>query len=230
MIFLYDDEHPAAQENYARLAKRLNVFIGSYTTAGRLYETDLRLRPNGESGLLVSTVAAFADYQQHQAWVWEHQALTRARFSAGDAAVGAAFEQVRRQVLSQPRDLPALRQEIVAMRQKMHDGHPNSSGQFDIKHDSGGMVDIEFMVQYLVLAHAQQHPQLLDDIGNLALLRLAGQLGLIPAELAEANHQRYRTLRQTQHRLRLNQDGHCRIPHGELDPAPVLALWRVLFD
>lgn len=229
LIFLYDDAHPDAQENYARLAKRLNVFLGSYTTAGRLYETDLRLRPNGESGLLVSTVAAFADYQQQQAWVWEHQALTRARFSAGDAKVGAAFETVRRQVLALPRDLPTLRQEIVTMRQKMHDGHPNHSALFDIKHDAGGMVDIEFMVQYLVLAHAQQHPQLLGDIGNLALLRLAGQLGLIPADLAATNRELYRALRQTQHRLRLNQTGHCRIPPDELDCTVVKRLWGVIF-
>ena len=229
LIFLYDDDHPDAPENYARLAQRINVLLGSYTTAGRLYETDLRLRPNGESGLLVSTVAAFADYQQHQAWVWEHQALTRARFSAGDAAIGAAFETIRRQVLCQTRDLPVLRREIITMRQKMHDGHPNTSTLFDIKHDHGGMVDIEFMVQYLVLAHAHSYPQLADDSGNLALLKLAGQLDLIPHDLAEANRQLYRTLRQTQHRLRLNHTGHCRIPHPEINTDAAEKLWDRLF-
>jgi glutamate-ammonia-ligase adenylyltransferase len=229
LIFLYDDDHPDAQENYARLAQRINVYLGSYTTAGRLYETDLRLRPNGESGLLVSTVAAFADYQQHQAWVWEHQALTRARFSAGDAEIGAAFETVRRQVLCQARDQTTLRQEIITMRQKMHDGHPNHSALFDIKHDHGGMVDIEFMVQYLVLAHAQQYPQLAEDIGNLALLKLSGRLNLIPPDLAEANRQLYRTLRQTQHRLRLNRDGHCRVARDEVDTRAAVTLWENLF-
>jgi glutamate-ammonia-ligase adenylyltransferase len=231
LIFLYDDDHPDAQENYARLAQRINTMLGSYTSSGRLYETDLRLRPNGASGLLVSSIAAFAEYQQSEAWVWEHQALTRARFSAGDAQVGAAFEQIRQRVLCQARNLTTLRTEILNMRQKMHDGHPNDSGLFDIKHDSGGMVDIEFMVQYIVLAYAHQHPQLSANIGNLALLKLAGELGLIPVDLAEQTRALYHRLRQTQHRLRLNNLSPCRIAHGEIDTAAGKELWsRLLGD
>ena len=231
LIFLYDDNSPDAQENYARLAQRINTMLGSYTSSGRLYETDLRLRPNGASGLLVSSIAAFAEYQQSEAWVWEHQALTRARFSAGDAQVGAAFEQIRQRVLCQARDLTTLRTEILNMRQKMHDGHPNDTDLFDIKHDSGGMVDIEFMVQYIVLAYAHQHPQLSANIGNLALLKLAGELGLIPVDLAEQTRALYRRLRQTQHRLRLNNLSPCRIAHGEIDTAAGKELWsRLLGD
>jgi glutamate-ammonia-ligase adenylyltransferase len=229
LIFLYDDDHPDAQENYARLAQRINTMLGSYTSSGRLYETDLRLRPNGASGLLVSSTAAFAEYQQHHAWVWEHQALTRARFSAGDTAVGAAFDRIREQVLCQPRDLAALRGDILEMRRKMHDGHPNDSGLFDIKHDSGGMVDIEFIVQYLVLAHAHRHPQLTANIGNLALLKLAGELGLIPAGVAEQTRALYRTLRQTQHRMRLNNLSPCRVAQGEIDSSASRQLWQFLF-
>ena len=229
LIFLYDDDHPDAQENYARLGQRINTMLSSYTSSGRLYETDLRLRPNGASGLLVSTVEAFAEYQQKQAWMWEHQALTRARFSAGDAGVGSAFENIRKQVLCQPRELTALRQEILAMRQKMLDGHPNDTDLFDIKHDRGGMVDIEFMVQYLVLAYAHRHPQLTANIGNLALLKLAGELGLIPAELAEQTRTLYRALRQTQHRIRLNNQSPCRIEHGAIETAACTRLWEVLF-
>lgn len=229
LIFLYDDDHPDAQENYARLAQRINTMLGSYTSSGRLYETDLRLRPNGASGLLVSTVAAFGEYQHAQAWVWEHQALTRARFSAGDARVGAAFEDIRKQVLCQQREPAALRKEILAMRRKMLDGHPNDSGLFDIKHDRGGMVDIEFMVQYLVLAHAHRYPQLTGNIGNLALLKLAGELGLIPGELAEQMRALYRTLRQTQHRMRLNEQGPCRVEHGTIETGACRELWEILF-
>lgn len=229
LIFLYDDDHPDAQENYARLGQRICTMLGSYTASGRLYETDLRLRPNGASGLLVSSTAAFAEYQRQDAWVWEHQALTRARFSAGDASIGTAFEQIRQQVLCQARDLPELRKEILAMRQKMHDGHPNDSGLFDIKHDHGGMVDIEFMVQYLVLAYSHQHPQLTGNIGNLALLKLAGELGLIPVELAEQNRTLYRLLRQIQHRMRLNNLSHCRVPHEEIDTRASEQLWAELF-
>ena len=126
LVFLYDDEHPDAGENYARLAQRINTMLSSYTSSGRLYEVDLRLRPNGDSGLLVSSVAAFEEYQRQHAWVWEHQALTRARFCAGDKSVGARFERIRVEVLRMPRSLPELRQEVVEMRQKMHDGHPNT--------------------------------------------------------------------------------------------------------
>jgi len=229
MIFLYDDDHPDAQENYARLGKSINAMLGSYTASGRLYETDLRLRPNGASGLLVSSIEAFTDYQQHHAWVWEHQALTRARFSAGDQQVGAAFEAIRKQVLAMPRDLAKLREEIIVMRQKMHDGHLNPSALFDIKHDSGGMVDIEFMVQYLVLAYAHQYPQLTANAGNLALLKMAAEFALIDAELAEQNRSLYRVLRQTQHRMRLNDVSPCRVEPGEIDVAASLRLWGDLF-
>ncbi|MFZ5502348.1 MAG: bifunctional [glutamate--ammonia ligase]-adenylyl-L-tyrosine phosphorylase/[glutamate--ammonia-ligase] adenylyltransferase [Pseudomonadota bacterium] len=229
LIFLYRDDHADAQEIYARLGKSISTMLGSYTACGRLYEIDLRLRPNGESGLLVSSVDAFSDYQKNHAWVWEHQALTRARFSAGDTDIGAAFEDIRKAVLSQPRDPGILRREIVAMRHKMHQGHPNPGKLFDIKHDSGGMVDIEFMVQYLVLAHAHQYPQLTGNIGNLALLKMAAELGLIPPDLAEEVRTLYRTLRQTQHRMRLNQTSPCRIPHNEINVAAGIRLWEMLF-
>lgn len=229
LIFLYDDDHPDAQQNYARLAQRINTMLSSYTSSGRLYETDLRLRPDGASGLLVSSLGAFAEYQQKHAWVWEHQALTRARFSAGDTGIGNAFEQIRKQVLCQPRDLKALRQEILTMRRKMHDGHPNHSGLFDIKHDSGGMVDIEFMVQYLVLAYAHEHPELSANVGNLALLKFAGDLGLIPGELGEQIRLLYRELRQIQHRMRLNSISPCRIEQGRIDNRACGILWGRLF-
>jgi glutamate-ammonia-ligase adenylyltransferase len=228
LIFLFNDEHADAGENYARLAQRINTVLSSYTSAGRLYETDLRLRPNGASGLLVSSVAAFADYQKTQAWVWEHQALTRARFCAGDASVGKQFEEIRQQVLRQPRNLATLRHEVMTMRQKMHDGHPNKSELFDIKHDAGGMVDIEFMVQFLVLAHANVHPGLTANSGNLALLKLAAELDLIERESSEQVRAIYRQLRLTQHQMRLNNQPQCRVQHGTLDIAPVRTLWHTL--
>lgn len=229
MIFLYDDDHPDAQENYARLGKRINAMLGSYTASGRLYETDLRLRPNGASGLLVSSVEAFAEYQQKEAWLWEHQALSRARYCAGDKQVGAAFEDIRRRVLGLPRDMDKLREEILSMRQKMREGHPNNSGLFDIKHDRGGMVDIEFIVQYLVLAYAHRYPQLTANVGNLALLKMAAEFGLIDAGLAVEVSELYRSLRQTQHRMRLNDAEHCRIAVDEIDIRATVALWEALF-
>ncbi|MDX8379502.1 MAG: bifunctional [glutamate--ammonia ligase]-adenylyl-L-tyrosine phosphorylase/[glutamate--ammonia-ligase] adenylyltransferase [Gallionella sp.] len=232
MIFLYDDydDYVDAQENYAKLGKRINAMLGSYTATGRLYETDLRLRPNGASGLLVSSIEAFADYQLNHAWVWEHQALTRARFCAGDKQIGAAFSCIREQVLTLPREHEKLSHDIVAMRQKMHDGHVNDSALFDIKHDSGGMVDIEFMVQYLVLAYAHQYPQLAGNRGNLALLKLAAELGLITEALSGKTRELYRILRQAQHRMRLNEVSPCRIVHGEIDISASRQLWVELFS
>lgn len=229
LIFLFDDDHPDAQEVYSRLGQRINALLSSYTSSGRLYETDLRLRPNGASGLLVSSVAAFAEYQHQHAWAWEHQALTRARFSAGDEKIGAEFENIRLNVLCQPRDLTTLRKEILAMRQKMLEGHPNDSGLFDIKHDRGGMVDIEFIVQFIVLAFAHRYPQLAANIGNLALLKLAGELGLITAEAASQTCRLYRTLRQMQHRMRLNNQSSCRIAPTDIDMHASRQLWTELF-
>ena len=137
IIFLYDDPHPDAPEIYARLSQRINSWLTSYTSAGLLYETDLRLRPNGSSGLLVSSIEAFAQYQRNQAWVWEHQALTRARFVAGDTNVGRTFERIREEVLRQRRELSDLKREVLEMREKMLEAHPNSGGLFDVKHDRG---------------------------------------------------------------------------------------------
>ncbi|MEW6679243.1 MAG: bifunctional [glutamate--ammonia ligase]-adenylyl-L-tyrosine phosphorylase/[glutamate--ammonia-ligase] adenylyltransferase [Pseudomonadota bacterium] len=231
IVFLHDDPHPDAQEIYAKLGKRLNTWMSTLTPAGILYETDLRLRPDGASGLLVSSVEAFDDYQHHQAWTWEHQALTRARFCCGDKAVGARFDAIREDVLCQARNMEKLRQDVLDMRQKMLDGHPNPSGLFDIKHDRGGLVDVEFTVQYLVLAHAPAHPEMTANIGNIALLRRAGELDLIPADLAEAAGNAYRELRRRQHALKLQGLDHARAEHGGLaqEIHAVQGLWAHVF-
>jgi glutamate-ammonia-ligase adenylyltransferase len=202
------------------------------TSAGVLYETDLRLRPDGVSGLLVSPLESFSEYQTLHAWPWEHQALTRARFEAGDTAIGGAFEALRVAILRQRRDLPALRQAVSEMRMKMFEGHPNPSGLFDIKHDRGGIVDVEFIVQYLVLGHASEHGQLTGNIGNLALLKLGAMLGLVPEGAALAAHDAYRRFRQLQHSVRLQGARYARIDaqavRGEVEA--VLRLWRIVFE
>jgi glutamate-ammonia-ligase adenylyltransferase len=228
LIFLFDDTHAEAGEHYSRLAQRINTVLSSYTSAGRLYETDLRLRPNGASGLLVSSISAFADYQKNQAWVWEHQALTRARFCAGDISVGKQFEEIRVQVLRQPRESSLLRREVVTMRQKMHAGHPNNSALFDIKHDSGGMVDIEFIVQYLVLAYSSEHSELTKNSGNIALLELAANLHLIDPHSSCEVGKIYRDLRRTQHQMRLNNQTQCRVDQELINTSAVIQLWKHL--
>jgi glutamate-ammonia-ligase adenylyltransferase len=227
LIFLYDDPAPEAPENYARLAQRINHWLTSMTAAGALYETDLRLRPDGASGLLVSPFEGFADYQRTHAWVWEHQALTRARGVAGDTGIARRFEEIRAEVLRRPRALPALRDEVVKMRDTMLAAHPNPSGRFDIKHDRGGLIDVEFIVQYLILGHSHRHPELIANIGNLALLKLAARLELIPADTALAVHDAYRRFRQLQHALRLQGDKYARVDRAMLAPeiAAVKQLW-----
>jgi glutamate-ammonia-ligase adenylyltransferase len=231
LIFLYDDAHPEAAENYARLAQRMNTWLVSFTPAGVLYETDLRLRPDGASGMLVSQLDAFAHYQRDKAWVFEHQALTRARFVAGDPGIGSAFERLRIEILRMPREVAPLRQEVAAMRARMLEGHPNRSGLFDIKHDRGGIVDVEFIVQYLVLGFSHLHAELTGNIGNLALLRLAGNLSLIDAAAAQVVHNSYREFRRMQHALRLQGEDYARVERDKVAGlvTPVLALWEAVF-
>ena len=214
---------------------RLNTWLSAQTSAGQLFETDLRLRPNGDSGLVVSSMDAFRKYQFESAWLWEHQALTRARFTAGDPAVGAAFEAIRCEVLRQQRDLGKLRDEVLAMRQKMVDAHGTTGDErttvFDLKHDPGGLVDVEFLVQYLVLGHAWQYCELTENKGNIALLAMAAARKLIPADLADAVRDAYRDYRRMQHALRLNNQ------ESRVDPAlvadkiaAVRGLWNTVFN
>lgn len=229
LVFLYDDDDERAPEVYSRLAQRLSGWLSRRTAAGILFEIDLRLRPNGNAGLLVTTVEAFNDYQRESAWVWEHQALTRARFAAGDAGIGARFETIRQDIIAREREPLALAREVRAMRQKMLDGHPNRTAEFDLKHDRGGMVDIEFIVQYLVLAHGHRYPELCVDAGNIALLLRASERGLIDAELAKQTADIYRRYRQQQHLLRLNGAAYSRVPPEQMagEREAVLRLWRL---
>ncbi len=217
LVFIFDDPAPEAAKIYSRLAMRLITWLSAQTSAGQLFETDLRLRPNGDAGLIVTSMAAFRQYQIEAAWPWEHQALTRARFAAGDTAIGQAFAEVRREVLCQRREPAKLREEVRAMRQKMYDTHAGKSELFDLKHDPGGLIDVEFVVQTLVLGHAWEYPELTANRGNIALLKMAADRGLIPADLAETVRNAYRDYRRMQHVLRLNNR------KSRVEPAAVAA-------
>jgi glutamate-ammonia-ligase adenylyltransferase len=232
IIFLYDDPDEQASATYARLAVRLQSWVTTRTLAGVLFETDLELRPSGASGLMVSSVEAFERYQEHDAWVWEHQALTRARYACGDPAVGAAFEAIRERLLRRPREPESLKRQILEMREKLHAAHPNASGLFDLKHDRGGMIDIEFAVQLLVLGHADRFPALTKNLGNIALLKMAADLGLLDTALAEKAGNAYREFRRLQHALRLNGAQYARVPPEQVAAhrAAVEGLRRALFQ
>jgi glutamate-ammonia-ligase adenylyltransferase len=237
LVFLYDDEDENAVEAYAAFARKLITWLSLRTAAGDLYEIDTALRPNGNSGLLVTSIRAFESYQQQRgsntAWTWEHQAITRARWCAGWSALAERFEAVRASVLASPRDAAALRVEIATMRQRMRDAQRTPPDHFDLKHSAGGMIDVEFAVQFLVLAHAAEHPALLGNTGNIALLREAEQAGLLPAGMGQAAGQAYRHLRRAQHRARLDEAPmqRPRASLGDLavDAEAVQRLWRHLF-
>ena len=232
VIFLYDDADQEAPAQYAKLAQRFITWMTSHTSAGILFDIDTALRPDGASGMLVSSVPAFEKYQHASAWVWEHQALTRARYCAGDAAIGQRFEAIREAVLRQPRPADGpLKQEVLAMRKRMMDAKPNPTGLFDLKQDPGGMIDIEFIVQFLVLQHAAAYPQLTANAGNIALLKLCGELGLIPPDLAISVGDAYRKLRKLQHQLRLQGQDLARVDPQLVaaDAAQVSALWQRIF-
>lgn len=235
IVFVFDDADERAPQAYAAFVRKLITWLTVKTSEGDLFEIDTQLRPNGNSGLLVTSFAAFADYQQQRgsntAWTWEHQAITRARCVVGSGDLPERFDAVRQAVITAPRDIQALRQEIAQMRQRLRQAHPVAPQRFDLKHSPGGMLDAEFVVQFLVLAHAAQHPALVGNTGNIALLHYADDAALVPAGLGAAAADAYRQLRRLQHISRLNEGD------GVLDAvsiAPcrdaVLALWDSVFS
>ncbi len=234
IVFVYDDPDERASEVYAALVRKLINWLTVKTGEGDLYEIDTALRPNGSSGLLVTSFEAFQNYQQNRgsntAWTWEHQAITRARCVLGPPDLVQRFEAVRQAVLTAPRERTALAAEICAMRERLRQAHPVRAGRFDIKHSPGGMVDVEFVVQHLVLAHAAAHPALCHNSGNIALLHAAEQAALLPPGMGQAAAHAYRALRQRQHRARLDEAS------TQIDPAlvaehsaAVRALWAQVF-
>ena len=242
VVFVYDDSdeprteegRQRAQEIYAAFVRRLITWLTLRTSAGELFDIDTALRPNGQSGLLVTSISAFENYQagrgSNTAWTWEHQALTRARWCAGARSVEARFEATRRAVLTAPRDAAALREEVRAMREKLRAARPVRAGRFDVKHSPGGMMDVKFAVQYLVLAHSGAQPPLQDNKGNIALLQRAEAAGLLPAGVGQAAADAYRELRRAQHRARLDEQPTQFDPETLAAPRDaVLALWRAVF-
>ena len=248
VVFLYDDslddadanagpDTPSAIDAYLLFARKLITWLTLRTAAGELFDIDTALRPNGNSGLLVTSFHSYDDYQRQRgsntAWTWEHQALTRARWCAGEPALAERFEATRRGVLATERNPLALRDEVQAMRERLRSAHACPPDQFDIKHSPGGMIDVEFAVQYLILAHSHRHAALLDNVGNIALLQRAEAVGLLPAGQGEAAGQAYRELRRLQHRARLDEaptrlSGEALTaiePHRQA----VLALWKSAF-
>ncbi len=227
LVFIHDGDPQAETEGpkpldgtsfFTRLGQRIIHLLTTHTTSGQLYEVDMRLRPSGASGLLVSSLSAFARYQENEAWTWEHQALIRARVLVGSPRVAEGFEAVRARVLCQARELDTLRGEVSEMRAKMRDNlgtHATQSGlgenafdatqPFDLKQDAGGIVDIEFMVQYAALAWSHHYPQLIRYTDNMRILDGLNAANLLPAADVQLLQEAYKAYRAATHRLALQK-------------------------
>lgn len=213
---------------FARLAQKFSLVMNAQTRNGHLYEVDTRLRPNGSSGEWVKSIEGYATYQRDKAWTWEHQALVRARFVCGSASLQQQFETVRKEILCRDREREALRKEVVAMREKMRDSLGAKGGEFSLKQDLGGLTDIEFMVQYIVLGWAHQHPELTKWTDNIRILEQVSGLGVISAQDSLTLIESYRAIRAKIHRLALDKRKSIVKDPGELAPLveSVAKIWR----
>ncbi|GAB5412520.1 MAG: bifunctional [glutamate--ammonia ligase]-adenylyl-L-tyrosine phosphorylase/[glutamate--ammonia-ligase] adenylyltransferase [Congregibacter sp.] len=218
LVFVYDapptgstdGERPIDNATFfTRLGQRIIHILEARTGLGQLYEADMRLRPSGASGMLVTSLTAFEQYQKQEAWTWEHQALVRARAIAGDALLAERFESVRRAVLCQPREPLDVAIDVVRMRNKMRENQPSAAvaGDFDLKHGPGGIVDIEFMVQYAVLAWASREATLADWSDNVRILETLLSTELLPRSECQHLENAYLEMRSALHRLALQQQG-----------------------
>ncbi|WP_459206983.1 bifunctional [glutamate--ammonia ligase]-adenylyl-L-tyrosine phosphorylase/[glutamate--ammonia-ligase] adenylyltransferase [Pseudomonas sp. MLB6B] len=227
LVFIHDGDPHAETDGdkpidgaqfFTRLGQRIIHLLTTQTNSGQLYDVDMRLRPSGAAGLLVSSLGAFERYQRNEAWTWEHQALVRARVLVGCKQVAEAFEAVRAGVLGQARDIATLRTAVSDMRAKMRaslGSKATAAGTaanayapglpFDLKQDAGGIVDIEFMVQYAALAWSHDHPALLRWTDNIRLLEALEQAGLMPAGDAALLREAYKTFRSASHRQALQK-------------------------
>jgi glutamate-ammonia-ligase adenylyltransferase len=243
LVFIYDAVKGGATSGehsidnavfYTRLGQRMIHIMEARMSMGQLYEVDMRLRPSGASGMLVTTLEGFRQYQQGSAWTWEHQALVRARFVAGDEQVADEVDAIRSAILSQARDETSLARDVHAMREKMRKHllprERPEDGEFSLKQGAGGIVDIEFMVQYAVLAWSHRVPDLARWSDNVRILETLGREGLFERQECEALTQAYLAYRSAAHQLSLQQQPDV-LPAGSFaaERAAVSAKWRQLF-
>ncbi|WAJ38156.1 bifunctional [glutamate--ammonia ligase]-adenylyl-L-tyrosine phosphorylase/[glutamate--ammonia-ligase] adenylyltransferase [Pseudomonas sp. GOM7] len=251
LVFIHDGDPQAETDGakpidgaqfFTRLGQRIIHLLTTQTTSGALYEVDMRLRPSGAAGLLVSSLGAFQRYQENEAWTWEHQALVRARVLVGCQRLAGEFARVRAEVLGRQRDVAALRSEVSEMRAKMRDNLGtrataagtgvnafDAAASFDLKQDAGGIVDIEFMVQYAALAWSWQYPQLLEFTDNIRILEGLERVGLMTAEDAGLLREVYKVYRSAAHRQALQkQPGVVPGDQFQDERRAVMRLWRQL--
>ncbi len=240
LVFIHDAEAGLYTEGkkpvansvfFTRLGQKIIHILNTFTPGGQLYEVDMRLRPSGNSGLLVSSLKAFTDYQEKEAWTWEHQALVRARVITGSGRLKQAFEQVRAKILGTARKPKGLAEDVVKMREKMREhlgtSEKDKNEKFNLKQDSGGIVDIEFLVQYSVLANAETYPELAVFTDNIRIIDAMQTTGVISAEDAETLREAYKSYRSVGHRQVL-QDRSATISASELEGSrqEITRIWK----
>ncbi len=243
LVFLHDSAGEIQQTRGARaidngvfflkLGQRIVHLLTMHSASGRLYEVDMRLRPNGKGGFLMTGIDAFERYQHDDAWTWEHQALLRARAVAGDSALCERFAAARRRALCVDVHRETLRVDVMEMRARMRRELTRAKdGQFDVKQDAGGIADIEFLVQYWVLSEAQRHPELVTYTDNIRQLESLAQVGVVESATAQWLMEAYRAYRAVLHRLSLEGDGLPVVAAGEFtrQRARIEAIWRATFD
>ncbi|MGR5389526.1 bifunctional [glutamate--ammonia ligase]-adenylyl-L-tyrosine phosphorylase/[glutamate--ammonia-ligase] adenylyltransferase [Vibrio crassostreae] len=213
---------------YLRLAQRIIHIFSTRTASGILYEVDTRLRPSGASGLLVSPTDAFDEYQHNDAWTWEHQALTRARMIYGDDLLASAFNKTRHEVLCLQRDEATLKKAVVDMREKMRDHlGGKKADRFMLKQDAGGITDIEFLAQYLVLRYSNEKPKLTRWCDNVRIFESLLSQGIMDEQQGMALTHAYTTLRdEIHHRNLLNLDADVAIEKFEMEREHVVQAWK----
>ncbi|PMR72106.1 bifunctional [glutamate--ammonia ligase]-adenylyl-L-tyrosine phosphorylase/[glutamate--ammonia-ligase] adenylyltransferase [Billgrantia endophytica] len=241
LVFIHDADSGGSTDGarsidtpvfFTRLGQRIIHLLTAVTPAGALYEVDMRLRPSGSAGLLVTSTSAFADYQRREAWTWEHQALVRARVVAGYPPIAEGFEAVRREILGRSRDVEALRKEVVAMRHKMRDhlGSRDAEG-FDLKHDAGGMVDIEFLCQFAVLSMGSETPELLAYSDNMRILETLEATGRLPDDDCRCLREAYLAYRSAVHRASLTRESaRGRSEDFQAHRQAVIDVWQRLLE
>ncbi len=233
LVFLYDNpDQNQLNEPYLRLAQRILHIIQTKTIAGQLYAIDTRLRPSGSKGLLVSSLAAFEQYQTEKAWIWESQALVRARMISQSPSLQQGFSSIRKQILTTPRDPAYLKQEINAMRERMRqENEPKKTDLFDLKQSKGGLTDIEFIVQFLVLNFAKSAPALVEFYDNIAILRECSNLNVLPKKQAELLIKAYGDYRRVIHQCALQkQRAIFEATLFDINRKNVIAIWNQLLS
>lgn len=249
LVFLHDTHSQGETDGkrsisnqvfYTRLGQRIIHIMTTQTHTGQLYEVDMRLRPSGNSGPITIPVEAFEKYQQNQAWTWEHQALIRARCICGQSQLMEKFRRIRQQVLVKKRDGYSLKQDVKDMRAKMREhlgsSKNNQENTFELKQDFGGIVDIEFLVQYSVLAYSHSHPNLVDVTDNMRLLDAIAQASLVAPKDCQTLQDTYLTYRAETHRRALQKQSllmtECQVNELGFDVSrqQVIRVWQELLD